>query len=36
VIRGDLQVNEIKVRKFITEKYAEKFTLASEEDLMQL
>lgn len=36
VIRWDLQVNEIKVRKFITEKYGEKFTLATEEDLIQL
>lgn len=36
VIRGDLQVNEIKVRKFITETYGEKFELASEEDLIAL
>lgn len=36
VIRGDLAVNEIKVRKFITEKYGEKFALANEEDLAAL
>ena len=36
VIRGDLDVNEIKVRKFITEKYGEKFALATEEDLALL
>lgn len=36
VIRGDLQVNEIKVRKFISEMYGEKFELANEEDLMAL
>ena len=36
VIRWDLAVNEIKVRKFIAEKYKEKFTLANEEDLVTL
>ncbi len=36
LIRGDLAVNEIKVRKFISEKYGEKFTLANEEDLATL
>jgi prolyl-tRNA synthetase len=36
IVRWDLQVNEIKVRKFISEKYGEKFTLATEEDLVNL
>jgi len=36
VIRGDLDVNEIKVTKFIARKYGEGFTQATEEDLIQL
>jgi prolyl-tRNA synthetase len=36
VIRGDLDVNEIKVRKFIAKKYGEGFTQATEEDLIAL
>jgi len=34
--RGDLQVNEIKVRKFIAEKYGEGFEQATDEDLISL
>lgn len=33
VIRGDLNVNEIKLRKFINKKYNETFEVASETDL---
>ncbi len=36
VIRGDLDVNEIKVRKFVAKKYNEEFTQATEEDLISL
>jgi prolyl-tRNA synthetase len=36
VIRGDLAVNEIKVRKFVAKKYGETFTQATEEDLIAL
>jgi prolyl-tRNA synthetase len=36
IIRWDLDVNEIKVRKFISKKYGEWFTQASEEDLKTL
>ncbi|MBS9784146.1 proline--tRNA ligase [Candidatus Gracilibacteria bacterium] len=36
VIRGDLDVNEIKVRKFIAKKYGENFEQATEEDLEKL
>ncbi|MGE4443896.1 MAG: proline--tRNA ligase [Candidatus Altimarinota bacterium] len=36
VIRGDLDVNEIKVRKFITKKFGEGFVQANEEDLEKL
>jgi prolyl-tRNA synthetase len=36
IIRWDLDVNEIKVRKFIQKKYKEWFTQATEEDLEQL
>lgn len=36
IIRGDLDVNEIKVRKFISKKYGEWFTQATEEDLLSL
>jgi prolyl-tRNA synthetase len=36
VIRGDLDVNEIKVRKFAARKYGEGFAQASEEDLTRL
>jgi prolyl-tRNA synthetase len=36
VIRGDLAVNEIKVRKFIQKKYNEGFVQATEEDLILL
>lgn len=36
VIRWDLDVNEIKVRKFVAKKYAENFEQASEEDLEKL
>lgn len=36
VIRWDLQVNEIKLRKFIKEKYNENFTQATEDDLLSL
>lgn len=36
IIRGDLDVNEIKVRKFVAKKYGEGFTQATEEDLIQL
>ncbi len=34
--RWDLQVNEIKVRKFVAEKYGESFEQASDEDLLSL
>lgn len=33
IIRGDLDVNEIKVRKFVAQKYNEGFSQATEEDL---
>lgn len=36
VIRWDLDVNEIKVRKFITKKFGEWFVQANEEDLEKL
>ncbi len=36
VIRGDLSVNEIKVRKFIQKKYSESFVQATEEELQKL
>ena len=36
VIRGDLDVNEIKVRKFVARKYGEGFAQASEADLAML
>jgi prolyl-tRNA synthetase len=36
IIRGDLDVNEIKVRKFVAKKYGEWFTQATEEDLIKL
>jgi prolyl-tRNA synthetase len=36
VIRGDLSINEIKVRKFIQKKYNESFVQATEEDLIFL
>lgn len=35
-IRGDLNINEIKLRKFIAEKYDETFVLANESDLKSL
>ncbi len=35
-IRGDLNINEIKLRKFIAEKYNDSFVLASESDLEEL
>ncbi len=36
VIRGDINVNEIKVRKFVAKKYNESYEQASEEDLEKL
>lgn len=35
-IRGDLDINEIKLRKFIAKKYDDTFTLANETDLEKL
>ena len=35
-IRGDLDINELKLGKFIREKYDDVFMLANEEDLMKL
>ena len=35
-IRGDLNINEIKLRKFVTEKYDDTFVLAQETDLEKL
>jgi prolyl-tRNA synthetase len=35
-IRGDLDINEIKLRKFIAKKYEDTLVLASEEDLDKL
>lgn len=36
ILRGDLDVNEIKVGKFIRKKYGENFSQATEEDLQKL
>lgn len=36
VIRWDLEVNEIKVRKFVAKMYSENYTQATEEDLQEL
>jgi hypothetical protein len=35
-IRGDLDINEIKLRKFIAKKYQDTLVLASESDLERL